>query len=344
MVRLSRTDGTPEGWSWMTVSCVLACTPMASPDDTSGAGPAATGAGAPAPVQAGDPSERTPAIGDPLPSYSDPGTTLPSVGSGGASGGADVAVPGLDAGSGLPAAPEDAGLPGPPPPPSPRVCIGSALRLDGASFAQLSNPLQDDLTLEAWIKTTTSLNGAQFYQGRGVIDADVIGGGNADDFAATILNGSFAFGIGNPDITLQASSRVIDDEWVHVAATRRAATGQMTIVVNGELEASGTSPNRNPLIDPETIAIGGGSLVRNFVGLVDEVRLWNVVRTPEAIRANLREITSPDEAGLVGYYRFEDGGIAAAHDSSLRGSDAALFGAPSYEPSTALCPPPSAEE
>jgi hypothetical protein len=342
MVRLSPTDGTLEGWSWMTVSCVLACTPMASPHDTSGAGPAATGAGAPAPMQAGDPNERRPAMSDPLPSYSDPGTTLPSVGSGGASRGTDAAVPGLDAGGGLPAAPEDAGLPGPPPPP--RMCMGSALRLDGASFAQLANPLQDDFTLEAWIKTTTSLNGAQFYQGRGLIDADVIGGPNQNDFAATILNGSFAFGIGNPDITLQASSGVIEDEWVHVAATRRASTGQMAIVVNGEIEASGTSPNRSPLIDPEAIAIGGGSLVRNFVGLVDEVRLWNVVRTPEAIRANLREITSPDEAGLVGYYRFEDGGSAATHDSSLRGSDATLFGAPSYEPSTALCPPPSADE
>jgi hypothetical protein len=250
----------------------------------------------------------------------------------------DAAAPALDAGGALPASPADAGRPGEPPS---RVCTGSALRLDGASFAQLANPLQDDFTLEVWIKTSVSRDGTQYFQGRGVIDADVIGGANANDFAATILNGRFAFGVGNPDITLQGSSTVVDDEWVHVAATRRGSTGEMAIFVDGELEASGTSPNRNALVDPETIAIGGGSLVRNFIGLVDEVRIWSVVRSAEAVRASLREITSADEPGLVRYYRFEDRGSAAAEDSSLQHAEATLAGAPTYEPSDALCPRPS---
>lgn len=250
----------------------------------------------------------------------------------------DPDAPALDAGNGPPPPPVDAG---PPEAPPPRLCLGLALRLDGATSARLPNPLEDDLTLEAWIKTTASLNGTQHFQGRGVIDADVIGGANQDDFSATVLNGRFAFGVGAPDITIQGSTAVNDDQWVHVAATRRGSTGEMALFVNGELEASGTSPNENPLVDPETIAIGGGSLVRNFIGLIDEVRLWSVVRSPADIRANLHEVTSPDEPGLVAYYRFEEGGTAAAEDSSLRDADAALVGAPSYEASTALCPRPS---
>lgn len=330
------------GCCWLVVSCALACTPMASPDDVSGGGATQQSPGAP--VEAG--GSRSGSLGDPPPAPYDPGAMVPagtagSLGAAGAFGNAAGAgatpngqSPEPDAGDIPRPPPSDAGQGGVPP----RACAGSALRLDGATFARLSNPLADDFTLEAWIKTTTSLNGTQHFQGRGVIDADVIGGTNQNDFSATVLNGRLAFGVGNPDITIQGSSTVSDDQWVHVAATRRGSTGEIAVFVNGELEASGTSPNRNPLIDPETIAIGGGSLVRNFVGLIDEVRLWNVVRSPEAIRAGVREITPADAPGLVAYYRFEDGGGDQAQDSSLQNADATLLGAPSYEASTALCP------
>jgi Concanavalin A-like lectin/glucanases superfamily len=332
---------TGSGWRWMTVSCALACTPLASSNDTYASAGGAAQQGEGAPTEAGGSAGRRP-IGEPSPPYSDPGVTLPpgTLPPGNAAGAGstlDADPPELDAGNGPPP-PVDSGQPEDPPL---RVCAGSALRLDGATFARFTNPLQDDFTLEAWIKTSASLDGTQHFQGRGVIDADVIGGPNQNDFSATILNGRFAFGVGNPDITIQGSTAVSDDEWVHVAATRRGSTGEMAIFVNGELEASGTSPNRNPLADPETIAIGGGSLVRNFVGLIDEVRLWGIVRSPAAIRASLHEITRADEPGLVAYYRFEDGGAAATQDTSQRGADAALEGAPGYEPSTALCPRPT---
>jgi hypothetical protein len=313
---------------------------MASSSDSyAAAGGATAQQSAGAPMEAGDPRPGSRPIGDPLPSNSEPGVTTPPVNAAGTGGMIDPDAPELDAGNGPPPPPVDAG---PSEDPPSRLCLGSALRLDGATAARLPNPLEDDLTLEAWIKTTSSLNGTQHFQGRGVIDADVIGGPNQNDFSATVLNGRFAFGIGNPDITIQGSTAVNDDQWVHVAATRRGSTGEMALFVNGELEESGTSPNQNPLVDRETIAVGGGSLVRNFIGLIDEVRLWSVVRSAADIQANLREITRADEPGLVAYYRFEDGGTAAAEDSSLRNADAALEGAPSYEASTALCPRPSA--
>lgn len=337
-----------EAGLWLALAGVLCCAPFASGIDratggTSGATGGTSGEGISAGAGRGGLASPSPAPPSPLapplppaPGAADPTFPPPAAGAETPpNAGADAAAPQVGTGGNIPAPRPDAGAP---PVPPLTDCAGLALRLDGASLARLPNPVQDDFTLEAWIKTTASRDGTQHFQGLGVIDADVVG--DADDFATEILNGRFAFGVGNPDITLLSTSLVITDEWVHVAATRRASTGEMAIVVNGLLESSGTSVNQNTLSDPEAIALGGASLERNFIGLIDEVRIWNVARSPETIQASMRSIVSPDEPGLVGYYRFEDAGSVVTEDSSLRSSHAALIGAPAYEASSALCPSP----
>jgi Concanavalin A-like lectin/glucanases superfamily len=218
-------------------------------------------------------------------------------------------------------------------------CIGSALSLDGASAASIQRPIQDDFTLEAWIRTTASLAGTQYYQGRGVIDGDVIGG-TVNDFSTTILNDTFAIGTGNPDVTLQGTSVVTSGEWVHVAATRRASDGQMQLIVNGVVDATGGSGKTGPLDGAMTLAFGGSVSTRHFIGELDEVRIWDVVRTPEEIRADMRQVSSGDEPGLVRYYRFEDAGGATTADTSRFNVPATLVGTPTFVASTALCSAP----
>src|SRR6266540_3002106 len=88
------------------------------------------------------------------------------VGSGGsASGAAGSSVAGGAAGTDV----NDAAAPGD----APIVnCAGHALQLDGTGYLQANRIVQDDFTLEAWIKTTTSLTGSNFYEGNGLIYAD----------------------------------------------------------------------------------------------------------------------------------------------------------------------------
>ena len=63
------------------------------------------------------------------------------------------------------------------------------------------------MTIEYWVKTTqTSLTGSQWYNGSGIVDAEVAGG--TSDFGTSLLNGKLAFGIGNPDITLQSTTSI----------------------------------------------------------------------------------------------------------------------------------------
>src|SRR5439155_25251518 len=108
----------------------------------------------------------------------------------------------------------------------------------GAGYLQASRVVQDDFTLEAWIQTSSSLAGTNFYQGNGLIYADV--GGSANDFGAAILSDKFAFGVGNPDTTIVSTTTVTTGQWVHVAATRRRTTGEIQVIVNGQLESAMT--------------------------------------------------------------------------------------------------------
>jgi hypothetical protein len=79
-------------------------------------------------------------------------------------------------------------------------------------------------------------------------------------------------------------------------------------------------------------------LVRSLVGLIDELRTWNIVRSHAAIRASLHEIPRAGDPRRVAYHRFEDRGRTATGDSSLRHAEATLEGASRYELSAALCP------
>jgi hypothetical protein len=244
----------------------------------------------------------------------------------------------VDASSGPRDAVADIVTPNPDAPP----CAGTALSLDGSSYAQIPRPVQDDFTMEAWIKTTASLTGTYAWEGRGLFFADASGGNN--DFCASILNNRFAFGVGNPnnaDLVISSISMVTTNQWTHVAIPRARATGALQVLVNGVVEASmDPSPQLNSLTAATNLAIGGNAGAgHDFSGLIDEVRVWNIVRPVADIAATMRQRLVGNEAGLVGYWRFDDADAALAVDSSTRNVTATLIGAPSWVPSDALCSP-----
>ncbi len=86
------------------------------------------------------------------------------------------------------------------------TCAGRGLQLDGTGYLQTNRLVQDDFTLEAWIQTTASLTGSNFFEGNGLIYADLPD--VANDFGLSILNDRLAFGVGNPDTTILSFSAV----------------------------------------------------------------------------------------------------------------------------------------
>ena len=107
-----------------------------------------------------------------------------------------------------------------------------------------------------------------------------------DDFGTSLLNGKFAFGIGNPDLTIQSTTSINDGSWHQCVATRKQATGTICVYVDGELEAS-DSGNANSRDTPATLRFGlTGS--HYFNGSLDDIQLFT------------RTLSSAEVAGL--YY------------------------------------------
>jgi Concanavalin A-like lectin/glucanases superfamily len=194
--------------------------------------------------------------------------------------------------------------------------------------------VQDDFTLEAWIKTKASLTGTNWWDGAALLYSDNIG--NVNDFGSSILNDKFCFGVGNPNTSLSSKSKVTTDTWTHVAATRIKATGEIRVIINGTSEASVVVAQKGSLNAQSLLTLGANGLNGHyFIGLIDEVRIWNVVRTPAEIAATMHQILAGNEPGLVSYFRFDK----SASDSSPMGNNALVTGPAVWVPSTApICP------
>lgn len=198
------------------------------------------------------------------------------------------------------------------------------LELGGASFASAPRPIQDDFTIELWLKTASSPTGPGFFEGSALVFADVETV-QVDDFALGIVNDKAIFSIGGPDTAVVGTSRVTTDEWVHVAATRTRASGVAQLFVDGVLEATAIG-NQNSLSQSPSISFGGRSGRNFFEGSMADLRLWNRARSQAEILATMHQRLRGDEPGLVGYYRFDEASGGVAHDASTSQSDAVITG------------------
>lgn len=209
--------------------------------------------------------------------------------------------------------------------------LGTGLNTDGSNdYVLLPRPTLNNFTIEYWVKTTmTSLTGSQWYGGNGIVDAEV--GGSTSDFGTSLLNGKIAFGVGNPDVTIQSTTTVNNGTWYHVAATWNGITGAMNLYINGILEASTTGAT-GIRSAPTNIRIGSIQTgIQFFSGSVDEVRIWNSVRTQSEIQSNMNSEISTNPA-LVGYYKFNQGtangvntGITTLSDASGNNNNGTLY-------------------
>lgn len=120
--------------------------------------------------------------------------------------------------------------------------------------------------------------------------------------------------------------------WTHVAVTYDGST--IRYYINGESDGSlattvGLTTNDSPLgigADPETGF--------RFDGFIDEVRLWDRVRTQAEIQADMRRQIGSGAAGLVGYWRLN----GSARDLAWggHGADGTLRGSATYTPRAVL--------
>ena len=192
---------------------------------------------------------------------------------------------------------------------SPIVGTGNGLNFDGSDdHIVIPHVVSSDFTVEYWMKTTMigASGGGQWYFGSGLVDAEV--GGSTYDWGTTLLDNKVAFGVGLPDITIQSATAVNTGSWFHVAASWKQSTGEMKLYINGIQEAT-SSGSTNLRTAPTRIVMGlKQTNDRPYNGSLDEVRIWNEVRSQVQIQANMaKELTASSEPNLLAYYTFNQG-------------------------------------
>lgn len=211
-----------------------------------------------------------------------------------------------------------------------------SLEKDNSQYAYVTDKavhsITGDLTIEAWVRMESlSGSGNETF-------AFVSKWGETGQFSYEFY---LADNSGNQQLTLQVSSAGTVatqagptwvyslNTWYHIAVTYDASAGTATFYINGSVEGSPIGGLATSIFNgTSNLAIGGGSTgSRRFHdGLIDDVRLWNDIRTAEEISANYRREVEVDAANLVGYWKFNnDYTDATSNNNTLTASGSPVF-------------------
>jgi hypothetical protein len=210
---------------------------------------------------------------------------------------------------------------------------GNALSFNGANqFVDLGTnaPVMGaHFTQEAWIKPQVSDSD---YHG-------FLGDSPGDNYRSPCLFVSDGrslhggFGTGSAWRSWTTGPVLQPNAWNHIAASYDGATYR--VYVNGE-QVFSIGFVAVPCSTPVRYIGQVGS--HFFPGQIDEVRLWNVARTPAQIRDGMCHPLSGTESNLVAYWKFDESFGNAAHDSTTYHRDGTLINSPGWTNSSIPLP------
>ncbi|MFZ4769751.1 MAG: LamG-like jellyroll fold domain-containing protein, partial [Ferruginibacter sp.] len=171
---------------------------------------------------------------------------------------------------------------------------GQALDFDGVDdYISLPTSLviSGNYTKEVWINPSALTGFPNILSGTGT--------------ALFINNGFLAAGhAGSFNQLLDPTSSLSVGTWYHVAVTYNATSGEMNLYKNAVLVQG---PIIAPTYNETQLEIARFLGANHFTGLMDELRIWNTVRTAEEISNNKNCELTGDEPGLLAYYNFNQG-------------------------------------
>lgn len=216
-----------------------------------------------------------------------------------------------------------------------------ALTLDGTNdYVALNTSYTtvgeiNQLTLEAWVNTSESGTGT--FNNWAIIDFDrseyfnfFVRGDNGEiGFSTTDITGTIH------DFYSGSSNTVNDGNWHHIAAVYDG-TDKMIYINGVEVARSTNAHGGNDLGTGLTRFgfIGDGSEASTFNGSrnnlhyngsVNEVRIWNLVRSASEIAINKDICLAGTEPGLVNYYNFQEGAGNSINDITGNSTGGTLF-------------------
>ncbi len=212
------------------------------------------------------------------------------------------------------------------------ISVNFALQFDGSQYATIpyfaALDVGNQYTLEAWINMSSaatymrvidkSPTTSPWLQYSLICDPQP---------GADVCNG-------NSPARFHANATVALNEWHHVALTYN--NGAILYFVDGSLVDSSLTGISQTCAFPTTLNIGRRKMFDEFYfrGMIDEVRVWNSVRSPSEISSTFNLRLTGSEPGLVCYYDFDEGtGDAISSPVGGNGHLGEISGADSKDPS-----------
>jgi hypothetical protein len=211
---------------------------------------------------------------------------------------------------------------------SEEVNLSNSLHFDGNQYLGGMIPsadvLQNGFTVETWIKPD-DMDGGYMH---GVVSLNSgmmqLGVKNMKPYA-TLLAAPMTIEPHVPLMMLEPDSLLNQDEWCHLSLSYNTSTGETNMYLNGEFIAQSiVNPMDQWVPDvPEVDLIVGRVYDSSsyFKGNIDELRLWQRVKSDEEIFQDYKRVLTGSEEGIYGYYRFDEGFGHSAYDVSKSGGE-----------------------
>ena len=197
-----------------------------------------------------------------------------------------------------------------------------ALSFDGSNDHLVTNggTISSAWSVEVWFKKASNQAGHNFTNNAN--------SSNSGTWSLRLgqWNNIYKVGItkyGVKDYYINDSRANLDiGKWEHVAWTYES--NLVTVYVNGE--SLGTTFSRGPLANGAILYwnIIGKSPSHSIGGEIDEIRIWNDVRTSTEIKDNMFKELNGNENGLVAYYKMTEGSGTTVTDNSSNSNSATM--------------------
>ena len=182
--------------------------------------------------------------------------------------------------------------------------FGNGLDFDGIDdYVSLPSAVyfSGNFTIEAWVYPR------DFGNWERIMDFGNGAGNNCVLLSTTYGGGGYpGFYVGGAQF--QANTKLVLNQWNHVAATLNGTTA--TIYVNGVASGTATFPVPANVVRTKCYLGKSNWGDPNLNGKMDEFRIWNTALTQAQIQATMNTQLVGNETGLVAYYNFNQGVVA----------------------------------
>ncbi len=200
-----------------------------------------------------------------------------------------------------------------------------ALHFDGSDdVVQTSNPGisgQNARTVEAIIRTTANCDPQKGGKQKVIVDWGAVSTGAR--FTLNIKTDN-ALRLEVQGSGMNGQTAINDGKWHHVAAVYSQVGKQNNIAlyVDGVLDTSGSIPTSINTGTSINVRIGQRvDGINSFDGEIDEVRIFNRIRTQSEIKADIGKEYCSNPKGLVGYYKLNEGNPGSTNTSNKTAKD-----------------------